>query len=199
MTSNQTAAAPIMPDSSVGLTQRIEALERTVERLEQSVNMDFLTGIPNRAAFDKELKSLIAEVRRGVTGSFGLILIDVDDFKKVNDDFGHPVGDEVLVAVADAISNVTREFDHASRYGGEEFAVLVRCRPDQDFDTQMDRLINAVDGCDSPVAVTISAGMSFYDPSLRPSELIANADEAMYHSKDLGKNRGTLYGVIKDD
>ena len=155
---------------------------------------DSLTGIANRWRFDEELALEWRRAER-VGDSLALILLDLDDFKSVNDTYGHPVGDEVLRRIAEILGTNIRQVDLAARYGGEEFAVIV---PEADLEGGLqlaERLRSALeehhmelpDG--KPRAVTASFGVAVKGDLPRAEELIAAADEALYESKRAGKNR----------
>jgi two-component system cell cycle response regulator len=157
---------------------------------------DSLTGLANRRALEREAGRFTARaVRRGEPLS--LVLLDVDHFKALNDTFGHQAGDDVLREVALTLQRAARSEDIVSRYGGEEFAVLM---PDCDEDeaaTVAERLRLAVSDGGSDPAVTISGGVATYVPSkggatLDLHDLLRGADLALYVSKRGGRNRISL-------
>lgn len=155
---------------------------------------DELTGLPNRRAFMRRLEDEVARVQRyGFPLSF--VLIDLDHFKAVNDDYGHAAGDEVLRVYAKNILSIFRHHDMVARYGGEEFAVLL---PNTDSDGTV-RALNKVrrranetrwqtNGKMADVP-TFSAGVSLYKPGESASAFIERADKALYRAKRLGRNR----------
>lgn len=155
---------------------------------------DELTGLPNRRAFMRRLEDEVARVQRyGFPLSF--ILIDMDHFKAVNDEYGHAAGDEVLRVYSKNILSIFRHHDMVARYGGEEFAVLL---PNTDSDGAV-RALNKVkrrasetrwqtNGAVSDVP-TFSAGVSLYKPGESASAFIERADKALYRAKRLGRNR----------
>jgi diguanylate cyclase (GGDEF)-like protein len=155
---------------------------------------DELTGLPNRRAFMRRLEDEVARVQRyGFPLSF--ILIDMDHFKAVNDEYGHAAGDEVLRVYSKNILSIFRHHDMVARYGGEEFAVLL---PNTDSDGAV-RALNKVrrrasetrwqsNGTVSDVP-TFSAGVSLYKPGESASAFIERADKALYRAKRLGRNR----------
>lgn len=155
---------------------------------------DELTGLPNRRAFIRRLEDEVARVQRyGFPLSFALM--DLDHFKLVNDEYGHPAGDEVLRVYSKNILSVFRHHDMVSRYGGEEFAVLL---PNTDSDGAI-RALNKVkrrsaetywqsNGKTTPVP-SFSAGVSLYKPGESASAFIERADKALYRAKRLGRNR----------
>jgi diguanylate cyclase (GGDEF)-like protein len=155
---------------------------------------DELTGLPNRRAFMRRLEDEVARVQRyGFPLSF--VLIDLDHFKSINDDFGHAAGDEVLRVYSRNILSIFRHHDMVARYGGEEFAVLL---PNTDSDGTV-RALNKVrrranetrwqiNGMVADVP-TFSAGVSLYKPGESAGAFIERADKALYRAKRLGRNR----------
>jgi diguanylate cyclase (GGDEF)-like protein len=155
---------------------------------------DEITGLANRRSLDEEL---VLEWRRAerIGASLGLILADIDDFKSINDGFGHQAGDDVLRKIGQVFAARVRQVDHAARYGGEEFAVLV---PETDL-AGLIRLAERLradlaeaqivlpDG--SRISVTASFGVAAKGDVPSAEELVAAADEALYEAKRAGKNR----------
>ena len=165
-------------------------LHRLVER---QANTDGLTELPNRRHFEEALESEISRAER-FGGSLALILADLDDFKQVNDHYGHQAGDEVLQTFADILRTTVREIDLPARYGGEEFAVLL---PQTDLEgayelaERLRRALAARPMATHPgglVAVTASFGVAAFPDAPTPAALFASADEALYRAKHAGKN-----------
>jgi diguanylate cyclase (GGDEF)-like protein len=159
---------------------------------EARATTDALTGLPNRHYFD-EYVSLMAKRRR--TGdAVGILMVDIDKFKVLNDTHGHGVGDEVLRAVAAAIVTAVREDDVPARFGGEEFVVLLR-NPDPGVAVEVgERIRAAVRGLDlrehGVRGVSVSVGVAVATEPDEPIEdLIATADRAMYRAKRGGRDR----------
>jgi len=163
-------------------------------RIASQAATDSLTGLGNRWTFDEELALEWRRAER-VGDPLALILADIDDFKAINDTFGHQVGDEVLRAVGRVLSANVRQVDLAARYGGEEFAVIV---PETDLEGAVqlaERLrvaleqeqVGLPDG--SHVRVTASFGAAVKGDLPRAEELVAAADETLYEAKRAGKNR----------
>ena len=165
---------------------------------------DALTGLHNRGwlddAFDREVKRSERDQL-----PLSLIMIDVDNFKQYNDDYGHLAGDKVLIAVANAIRRPLRPNDMVARFGGEEFAVLLPETTLENAKTIAERLRAAVaqaepgelDGKRLP-RVTISLGISAFKPGFELDTMIAAADVAMYHAKRKGKNRVEVASHLED-
>ena len=165
-------------------------LHRLVER---QANTDGLTELPNRRHFEEALEGEISRAER-FGGSLALILADLDDFKQVNDRYGHQAGDDVLQTFADILRATVREIDLPARYGGEEFAVLLPQTDLEGAHRLAERLCKALAARPMPahpgslVAVTASFGVAAFPDSPTPAALFAAADEALYRAKRAGKN-----------
>jgi diguanylate cyclase (GGDEF)-like protein len=164
-----------------------------MEAAERGANIDALTGLPNRRYFDEVLA--IERPRRRSSDSLGMLMIDIDHFKRLNDQHGHSTGDRVLRAVAGAIASQVRADDTPARYGGEEFAVLLR-RASAEQATEVgerirlavSRLNPASMGVAAPV--TVSVGLAVASPGEPDAAaLVDRADQALYRAKRLGRDR----------
>jgi len=162
------------------------------EQAQQLAYIDGLTGIYNRRYFEIEISSEIERASR-YKGRLAIIMIDIDNFKRLNDEFGHLLGDEVLRQVSNAFGQQLRKIDVVCRYGGEEFAILV---PQTSGGNAMEvaeklrRMVEAYRFPGVPVKVTISAGVAEFPAHGRTrDELVAAADAALYVSKEAGRNR----------
>jgi diguanylate cyclase (GGDEF)-like protein len=160
--------------------------------VEARASTDALTGLPNRGYFD-EFCGLLAR-RRRADDAVGVLMIDIDHFKRLNDEFGHPVGDQVLRAVAAAITGAVREGDVPARFGGEEFAVLLR-NPGREVAMEVgERVRAAVGALDlsafGPTSVTVSVGVAIATSADQPiADLVEEADQALYRAKRTGRDR----------
>jgi diguanylate cyclase (GGDEF)-like protein len=168
---------------------------RLVTELRRMSLTDALTGVGNRRAFDEALSQEVARARRQ-GGGLGLVLLDLDHFKAVNDTLGHPVGDEVLAAFAGRLRSVTREADRLFRYGGEEFALLVAGAGPAGALSAAWRAVRATAAAPlvahpRSVSVTCSAGVSALAPAdgRAGGGLVARADAALFAAKRSGRNR----------
>ena len=165
-------------------------LHRLVER---QANTDGLTELPNRRHFEEALEAEISRAER-FEGGLALILADLDDFKQVNDRYGHQAGDDVLQTFADILRATVREIDLPARYGGEEFAVLLPQTELEGAHQLAERLRRALAArpmATHPgglVAVTASFGVAAFPEAPTPAALFAAADEALYRAKRAGKN-----------
>ncbi len=164
----------------------------TLRDAETRASTDALTGLPNRRYFDEYVTVLSR--RRRAEDRVGVLMIDIDRFKKLNDTFGHAVGDHVLREVAQAIASAVREDDVPARFGGEEFAVLLR-NPSPEVATEVgQRVRDAVASLDlhrlGVPGVTVSVGVSVASSPTEPlDELIDAADRALYRAKRGGRDR----------
>jgi diguanylate cyclase (GGDEF)-like protein len=164
---------------------------RTVE---QQALVDGLTGLANRRLCSAALEKELARAQR-FKEPLTLVLADIDDFKLINDRWGHPTGDDVLRAFADRMRESVREIDLAGRWGGEEFALLL---PGTDLEggRQLAERIRAELGTQQltapdgePIAVSASFGVASFPAAANPKELVAAADVALYEAKHSGKNQ----------
>jgi diguanylate cyclase (GGDEF)-like protein len=174
------------------LEQERSELMQANARLEIEATTDGLTGLLNHLNFKRALdREFLRSQRSG--SKLSIALLDVDRFKNYNDTFGHPAGDEVLRQLADVLTETTRGSDIVARYGGEEFVVVM---PDTDLRGALEtveRLRLAVEYHDWPhCLVTASFGIATLQPStVSPGDLVAAADDALYRSKQAGRNRIT--------
>ena len=167
-------------------TQLAQALAR-IEELEASADTDFLLDIPNRRGFERELDRSIAYIKR-YHASGALIVLDVDRLKPINDAFGHAAGDQVLKAVAEALSAEVRSSDAIGRLGGDEFALLLWNLTETDarakavsLEQAVDRLVFTFDG--KTVAAGASAGVAILGAHADSGRALEEADSAMYVRK----------------
>ncbi|MCH1626815.1 sensor domain-containing diguanylate cyclase [Ferdinandcohnia quinoae] len=173
------------------VNQLYHHISKHITLLNDQIQLDGLTGIANRRTFDQIIKVWISNKI-----PFTLIMIDIDHFKKVNDTYGHLVGDDVLKYLSKMMVDVSNEGDLCFRYGGEEFGILIKDKETDDAYKIAERLRITVSEAPSPTGkpITISAGISSYHGSdLHPKEIIEKADTALYQSKHNGRNRITIF------
>ncbi|WP_404802304.1 sensor domain-containing diguanylate cyclase [Brenneria izbisi] len=162
-------------------------------RLEQMATTDKLTGIMNRQAFDYFFTRLLAK-RISHQRPIAIVLIDIDNFKRINDRYGHGVGDKVLQHIAGLLQQTIRRNDQICRWGGEEFVVLLDdCNLDNAL-LRADALRKAIESAKiqsegDTIQVTISGGVAEYQPNETLDTLINRADIALYQAKQQGRNR----------
>lgn len=197
------AAKKRLSENEVTLQQQLQANETLQTQLAEQANRDPLTGVFNRRYLDATLPRELARCQRSGQ-PLGLILIDIDHFKRVNDTHGHPAGDQVIKALAHLLRNQSRQEDVVCRHGGEEFLIML---PAADLETAHQRAqayrrdmealtIYADDGVH--IRVTLSAGVATYpDHGADEVDLIRNADKALYHAKATGRNRVVVNGQGK--
>ncbi len=171
------------------------------QRMVESALRDPLTRLYNKRYFDDRLDAELRFARRHGT-SLALLLIDVDHFKRVNDERGHLAGDATLAEIANTLSAAVRNEDVVARYGGEELVVLSRAIGDDGAHNLAERLRRTIEALhvkvdeEPPVRVTISIGVAVY-PTIEVStanQLTAAADRALYQAKDGGRNQVAVAG-----
>ncbi len=191
-------------DEVSDLVKEISSSLKKIYLFEMTENMsqkDGLTGLFRRGIFNEKLKEEIIRARN-FKHTVGLMMIDIDHFKYINDTYGHQVGDEVLREVSSVIRNSVYETDFVARYGGEEFAVIMPRAEIEGSKRKAEYIRNAVASGRIRVGlvdikVTISCGIAYFPYDGEDEKtLIENADKALYFSKENGRNRVTLYGDI---
>jgi len=169
-----------------------------VERVKQLAYLDGLTGIFNRRFFDLRILEEIERARRYGTG-MAIIMVDIDQFKRLNDEFGHLLGDEVLRQVSSLFHRQLRKIDVVCRYGGEEFAILLTQTNAQQAMTIAEKLRRTIEKWQFPGVprtVTISAGVAaFPTHGTTRDEMIRAADTGLYVAKQAGRNHVCLTNV----
>ena len=179
--------------SILSFVQDVSSRIQAEERLQYLATRDALTGLPNRVLLQERLTQAIAQARRSGR-RVGVVFIDLDRFKNVNDTLGHRIGDELLKRVTAALSNALREADLLARLGGDEFMVIVEDFDDPDVLNRIAQKLQ--DAVSQPfeieehdIYITSSIGISLYPADGdAPEELLKHADVAMYRSKELGRN-----------
>ncbi|MFL5981625.1 MAG: diguanylate cyclase [Gaiellaceae bacterium] len=164
-------------------------------RLERQAMTDSLTGLYNHRAFHERLRRALATASRSHE-AVSVLMLDIDDFKRVNDIYGHGAGDEILRGLARTLEDSIRSSDVVYRLGGEEFAIVVVSRSPQDAEQLARRVVDRVESTDFDPAgrITISVGLARGpEHAMNPRELIACAEAAMMSAKARGKNQIVLY------
>ena len=174
------------------LHQRTVELKLAYQRIEELAQTDDLTGLPNRRSIVKLLDDEIARGRRGTPCS--VAMIDIDWFKRINDGYGHPAGDEVLRTLAITVFANIRANDQFGRFGGEEFLLLMPGTTRDEAGLIVERLRKMVAELDwhafaIDMAVTISAGIATLAPDDSSDAILSRADRALYTAKAAGRNR----------
>ncbi len=186
-------------------TEVMTTLQKDLENVRQEAITDSLTDIPNRRAFYHAYDA-ISESSKKTGSSFTLMMIDIDNFKKFNDDFGHQVGDQVLKLVARTLKDGIRGKDFVCRYGGEEFAILL---PDTPLNAgvavgnNLRKTVATKDVVNKSTGkilsqITLSAGVAESTKNETMDDLIERADAALYAAKNNGRNQvASSYGKMK--
>ncbi|EDZ61383.1 diguanylate cyclase/phosphodiesterase with PAS/PAC domain [Sulfurimonas gotlandica GD1] len=167
-----------------------KAIKESNERLKELAIKDYLTGLYNRSKLDNSLEYQIKRSKR-YESVFGVIMMDIDYFKSVNDKHGHQVGDKVLLEFAKVLTDISRETDIVGRWGGEEFLIIIE-NADKDGITNLAHKIReTIEMHDFPVVKrkTASLGVTIYNKDEKINELIGRVDKALYKAKNSGRNQ----------
>ncbi|HFE37972.1 MAG TPA: diguanylate cyclase, partial [Gammaproteobacteria bacterium] len=173
-------------------------LKNAVRSLAEASNRDSLTGIYNRRYLEAGMSKEFSRMQR-YGGTLSFILIDLDHFKAVNDNYGHLAGDEILKIAAQRINHGLRGTDTLCRYGGEEFAIMLPETPIDGAETFAQRLCDdlsasPIEFAEHSITITASVGLAEFDPSMETHEaIIGRADDMLYQSKANGRNQVTAY------
>ena len=168
--------------------------DQLIEELSQLAMIDDLTRLPNRRHFDMQLDRRLAELNR-FGWPFGTLMIDLDDFKQINDRFGHQVGDDVLKMVGRTLSANSRALDTVARWGGEEFSAIIANVHGDDLRRVAEKFRAMIDtsGVQDPsgetLRVTVSVGCAIARPNETAAELMKRTDDLLYAAKRSGRNR----------
>jgi diguanylate cyclase len=179
------------------LTRELESLKVDFQKVHHASQTDGLTGVSNRATFDQYLTNLID--RNTVTPTtFSLLMIDIDNFKQINDTYGHPIGDRVIMALAQLCKGSIRKDDMVARYGGEEFALILPAASLRHALKKARSICKTIAGArysvdaqrpQTSLTFTVSIGVSTSRPGDTTATIVERADAALYEAKRLGKNR----------
>ena len=178
------------------LSRTFDAMAQEIQNL---VTHDPLTDLLNKREFEKRLEHEIARARR-YNKAVSLLMVDIDYFKNVNDEYGHQVGDIVLRLVSSIVNNQTRSIDHVARYGGEELVLVL---PEASKQTAINKAEQIRESIEAEkffynetdhLRITISIGVAAFDEDAKDSmQLVAAADKALYSAKRNGRNRVEAY------
>lgn len=166
---------------------------------------DTLTGLLNRKTFDLKINKILAYFDKKHQRKndrdvqvYYLAIFDIDHFKKINDEFGHLIGDEVLLLFSQLMTKTFRESDPLFRFGGEEFVGVFGCVDDQDIKTVLNRFQQKLAGFTFPQVgkVSVSIGCARLNTEITPSHLVDRADMALYYAKNNGRNQIAYYEVL---
>jgi len=184
-------------DRASELTKKVGELEDELRRLSNEVQTDQLTQIANRRGLIAAFATEQAKLERDGSQQIALALLDIDNFKRLNDSLGHAAGDTALVALAGNVSQMLRPGDLVARYGGEEFVLMLPATPIDEAQQVLQRLQRGLskslfvhDGND--VFVTFSAGVTLYRQGETLEAALDRADVALYEAKHTGKNKACV-------
>ncbi len=185
-----------VPVKGIGILEDIDRQKLEILHLKTIVQTDALTGLLNKTALQQYAQHCLAGQRAGEIAA--MFIIDLDDFKAINDTYGHPCGDYVLTQAAGLLRGVFREGDGIGRIGGDEFAVVISGVPDAEVVRRKARQaaesFSGVSWAGREVAIHCSVGVSISEsPGTAYEELYRSADAALYHAKEKGKRQSCLY------
>lgn len=181
-------------ESTAQLEQRVHARTRELERL---ARIDPLTGLLNRRGMSELIEAEINRAKRG-ENRFGLLWLDVDSFKQINDLHGHECGDQVLQRLAELLAAEIRDYDSAARWGGDEFVVLLHDCNRENLMASARRLCTIAAAGTLPTPFTVSIGAALAGSGDDFRGLLHNADQALYQAKLRGRNRAVLFSAEPD-
>ncbi|MDQ5969353.1 MAG: hypothetical protein QG579_510 [Patescibacteria group bacterium] len=191
------------------LKDYIADLKAEIQNLKKDLIHDSLTSLKTRKFFEDRAKIYLSNIEKVGEGkrrdwfgfkNFSLLFIDIDYFKKINDEYGHDMGDVVLKTVAETISKDVRGGDTVARWGGEEILVLLLGANEEDAKEKADSIRKDVESVVfkdvSGLKVTVSIGVAEYQKGLSIDDLIKSADQALYKAKETGRNKVVVFSEI---
>ncbi len=191
------------------LKDYIADLKAEIQNLKKDLIHDSLTSLKTRKFFEDRAKIYLSNIEKVGEGkrrdwfgfkNFSLLFIDIDYFKKINDEYGHDMGDVVLKTVAETISKDVRGGDTVARWGGEEILVLLLGANEEDAKEKADSIRKDVESVVfkdvSGLKVTVSIGVAEYKKGLSIDDLIKSADQALYKAKETGRNKVVVFSEI---
>lgn len=186
----------VLVDRVATMEQEASAFRDHLEEQRQKALSDPLTGLPNRAAWSERLELEVARWKR-YGGELLLAVLDIDHFKRINDNYGHLAGDKVLKIIAGEIAKRLRKTDFIARFGGEEFVLLLPATPLEGGQQLLDTLRSAIEQCPfhfkgEPVTITLSGGLVSFVEGEKDEQAFERADQALYRAKREGRNRIVL-------
>ena len=177
---------------------QIHHLKEKVKLLEEKSNLDALTKAFNRRALENYLEKLTQ--KEHIKRELHLLMIDIDNFKQINDKYGHVAGDKILVFIAHTLKKTLRDGDKVFRFGGEEFVVILNRIDTQNCIKIAERILQLISSNkliykNDTIQVTVSAGGTKFVPGDTPESILERADKALYEAKRSGKNKFVSYGA----
>ncbi|MCW8953321.1 MAG: GGDEF domain-containing protein [Sulfurimonas sp.] len=183
-----------MSDEVKKANQIISQLSLKVEALEKTSNIDSLTKVFNRRALNTYLLEACSSSSDGVNYNIHVLMLDLDDFKEINDTYGHITGDKILIFISNILRKTLRDGDKIFRYGGEEFTIVLNRNSDEESNIIADRILKLISSnkliyMGEKLSVTASIGLTKLLHGDTPDKLLTRADRALYISKHNGKNQ----------
>ena len=195
---NELTIAPVRDENGVithhiGVVNDVTERARYQQELEREANFDSLTGLPNRNLLGDRLEQMLSHAKRAQE-RLAVVMLDLDNFKFVNDSLGHEAGDKLLIQTAARLTHTMREQDTVARYAGDEFVLILgNCADDESVSSLMSRVLAAMSEpltiAEHRLSVTCSIGISMYpDDGADSGTLLRHADLALYRAKENGRN-----------
>ncbi|MBD9653254.1 diguanylate cyclase [Pseudomonas sp. PDM12] len=183
----------VLVDRVASMELEAKGFRDHLEEQRQKALIDPLTGLPNRAAWTERLDMELARLQR-YGGELLLAVLDIDHFKRINDDYGHLAGDKVLKIIAGELFKRLRKTDFIARFGGEEFVLLIPSTPMEGGLKLLDTLRSAIENCPfhfkgERVTISLSGGISAFGSAESSEQVFERADQALYRAKRGGRNR----------
>lgn len=188
-------------DKNIELIARTDELENALETLSSMATTDWLTKLPNRRQFDDGLEQMLSQAER-FKEPLSLALIDVDNFKNINDNYGHAAGDEVLRQIGVILKNGVRRSDAPARLGGDEFAILLYHTEEAQAEVLVNQLLkkmkaHAFNFNGQNISITLSAGIAQHSATTHTKQaLYFEADKALYVAKHRGRDQYAVYSQL---
>ena len=191
------------PMNYVGVFSDISELKAQESKLAHMAFYDPLTGLPNRTLLADRMKQAMLDARRSNNNMVAICFLDLDQFKPINDAWGHEMGDQVLIAMATRLTSCVRAGDTVARFGGDEFVLLMHIDNAAECTQAMNRVLQYIAQPlhiePHPMTLSVSIGVTLFpSDGVDPDTLLRHADQAMYQAKQAGKNRYCLFDPEKD-
>ncbi|MFC3092804.1 GGDEF domain-containing protein [Alteromonas sediminis] len=171
--------------------RRIREMKKLQQRLERYAQTDFLTGLYNRRKLHQVGKHALDRLERGELSAMSVLLLDLDNFKQLNDLYGHLIGDEVIKEVAQVLKSCVGKSDAVARWGGEEFLVVCPAKSEQEAMKLAELMRKSIErrtfNMDHPLSVSI--GLSSWSKGMTFNDILHKADDALFMAKNQGKNQ----------
>lgn len=187
------------------LSNKVNILNEDLKKAAKASMIDKLSGAFNRLAFDKHISSLVGKVAFRWS-TFSVLMIDIDNFKNINDKHGHLVGDRVIIATVQKCKSILRKNDFVARFGGEEFVVILDGSTLKIAERKAHEICKAISSTDfiidkekpnATLSFTVSIGVSLFGSGDTANSVIERADKSLYKAKNAGKNRVATEKVLK--